>query len=333
MVEDQPLVQAELDELAVIGEKIEDEDKVINLLASLPNRFSTLVTALEASETVPTWAVVTERLLHEDSKFKSKEERSEKVMFTKKKKEYSCYECGEPNHIRKNCHKYRNRMKLENEKTKKTVNSAKKVDSEDELTLLAKSQPFASAASESRESIKHGYFVLDSGATHHMVHDKSMFVNFEEINDVSIVVGDGGALPARGRGDVFVRMLLPQNTVKRCKLKNVLYVPKLAHNLISIPQITNNNVKAVFYDNSCKILNRHDKLVAYGKRVGNLFVLDCERERPAEANVSTSNCAMQDLWHRRLCHIGFNNVRKIVKDNLVSGIDFKLCSDDHHCES
>ena len=325
------------DELAVIGEKIDDEDKVINLLASLPNRFSTLVTALEASENVPTWAVVTERLLHEDNKFKSKDDRNEKVLFSKKNnsgKEYSCYECGEPNHIRKNCSRYRNRMKSEKEKSKKTVNSAKKVESDDELTLLAKSQPFASAASESSESVKHGYFVLDSGATHHMVHDKSMFVNFEEINDVNIVVGDGGALPASGKGDVFVRMLLPQNKVKRCKLKNVLFVPKLAHNLISIPQMTmKNNVKAVFFENSCKILNRYDKLVAYGKRVGNLFVLDCERERPAEANVSTTNCAMQYLWHRRLCHIGFNNVRKIVKDNLVSGIDFKLCSDDHHCES
>ncbi|KAF2368809.1 hypothetical protein FHG87_000437 [Trinorchestia longiramus] len=54
------------EELAIIGDAMEEEERVIILLSSLPDRFSTLVTALEAHEKIPAWEVVTERLLNED---------------------------------------------------------------------------------------------------------------------------------------------------------------------------------------------------------------------------------------------------------------------------
>ncbi|KAF2344425.1 hypothetical protein FHG87_024819 [Trinorchestia longiramus] len=54
------------EELAIIGDAMEEEERVIILLSSLPDRFSTLVTALEAHEKIPTWEVVTERLLNEE---------------------------------------------------------------------------------------------------------------------------------------------------------------------------------------------------------------------------------------------------------------------------
>ncbi|KAF2357340.1 hypothetical protein FHG87_011901 [Trinorchestia longiramus] len=54
------------EELAIIGDAMEEEEeRVIILLSSLPDRFSTLVTALEAHEKIPAWEVVTERLLNE----------------------------------------------------------------------------------------------------------------------------------------------------------------------------------------------------------------------------------------------------------------------------
>ena len=60
------------EELSVIGEAISEEDRVFYLLASLPESYHVLVTALEASADVPTLAVVRERLLHEETKMKSR---------------------------------------------------------------------------------------------------------------------------------------------------------------------------------------------------------------------------------------------------------------------
>ena len=79
--------------LAVIGDNIEDEDKVIYLLPSLPESYDMLVTALEANADVPDMKTVTERLLHEERKIKDQNASSatlegikEEAMVVKQKK-------------------------------------------------------------------------------------------------------------------------------------------------------------------------------------------------------------------------------------------------------
>ena len=58
--------------LAVIGDNIEDEDKVVYLLASLPESYNILVTALEANTDVPDMKTVIKRLLHKERKIKDR---------------------------------------------------------------------------------------------------------------------------------------------------------------------------------------------------------------------------------------------------------------------
>ena len=60
------------DELSVIGDPISDEDRVVHLLANLPESYNVLVTALEANEAVRRMEAVTERLLHEERKLKER---------------------------------------------------------------------------------------------------------------------------------------------------------------------------------------------------------------------------------------------------------------------
>ena len=60
-------------ELSVIGDNVDEEDRVVYLLASLPDSYEMLVTALEASENVPTMETVIERLLHEERKSNEKD--------------------------------------------------------------------------------------------------------------------------------------------------------------------------------------------------------------------------------------------------------------------
>ena len=59
-------------ELAAINDPITEEDRVVHLLASLPESYDILVTALKASVEVPKMEIVTERLLHEERKIKEK---------------------------------------------------------------------------------------------------------------------------------------------------------------------------------------------------------------------------------------------------------------------
>ena len=88
------------DELAVIVEPISDEDKVVYLLAGLPENYDVLVTTLESgSDTVPALENVTEGLLREEQKLKDREEADGKKQFT-------CHYCKKPGHFKKDCWKF-----------------------------------------------------------------------------------------------------------------------------------------------------------------------------------------------------------------------------------
>ena len=60
------------DGLSVAGDPVSDEDRAVHLLASLPELYNMLMTALEANPEVPKMEVVTERLLHEERKQKKR---------------------------------------------------------------------------------------------------------------------------------------------------------------------------------------------------------------------------------------------------------------------
>ena len=57
------------DELSIIdiGDLLGEENQVVHLLASLPESYDMLVTALEASPEVPKLEIITERLLHKET--------------------------------------------------------------------------------------------------------------------------------------------------------------------------------------------------------------------------------------------------------------------------
>ena len=61
------------DELSIIDDPLDEENQVVHLLASLPESYDMLVTALEASPEVPKLEIVTERLLCEETKQRDKE--------------------------------------------------------------------------------------------------------------------------------------------------------------------------------------------------------------------------------------------------------------------
>ena len=98
--------------LAVIGDAVSEEDRVVHILASLPESYNVLVTALEAqSENIPKSELVTERLLHQESKLKEEVtvplENGCKALTTGQnkglRKPFTCHYCHKPGHFKKDC--------------------------------------------------------------------------------------------------------------------------------------------------------------------------------------------------------------------------------------
>ena len=77
---------------------------------------------------------------------------------------------------------------------------------------------------------------FDSRASKHMTHKKQWFVNFVEDKSRTeiVMVADGRVYCVEGRGDVQIKL----KNGKKCTFSNVLYIPGLNKNLLSINMIT-----------------------------------------------------------------------------------------------
>ena len=111
-----------------------------------------------------------------------------------------------------------------------------------------------------------------------MIRDCSKLVNLRAPDTKSVIIGDGTSMEVKGMGDY---------TEGRVTLRNVLYVPNLKTNLMSISQSLDNGVdKIEFHKDNVKIV-KDGATIATGTRTGLLFRLDILKEegtsRQAEA--------------------------------------------------
>lgn len=86
-----------------------------------------------------------------------------------------------------------------------------------------------------------------------MTGNKELFQSLEGAHQQIMRLGDGKALQVAG----VVSVLFHSNTGKANLLTRVQYVPKLAHNLLSVGQLMSSGYSVVFTDNKCRITDKH----------------------------------------------------------------------------
>ena len=103
-----------------------------------------------------------------------------------------------------------------------------------------------SHALSSINSVERKEWIIDSGATCHMCNDFEIFQDLKNLGEDKheIKVGDGYTLKAEGEGHIKLKVK-GLNGFSKCKLFNVLYVPDLSYNLISVSNIIEAEMKNV----------------------------------------------------------------------------------------
>ena len=292
-------------ELSAIGAPMEEEDKVVTLLASPPDSFNMLVTLLEANAEVPSMEVLTERLIHEDRKANEWETASPEKLFLgkKSKKGPLCYGCSKFGHIRRYCKELdKSKHTKESKPEKHKANSAQdNMESDSESLGLVTQALTADVRDNNGET-----WIVDSGATCHMCNNQELMYDFVKLEKlVEVQLGDGKVLKATGRGIVTLFTVLPDRKHKKCKLQNVLLVPKLSYNLLSVSKATEAGYSVSFEDSVCKITRADGVIIAIGRKVGCLYYLDFQREtESSDSAKADSDLSNEMLWHQRYHHLG-----------------------------
>ncbi|GJW29707.1 ribonuclease H-like domain-containing protein [Tanacetum coccineum] len=129
--------------------------------------------------------------------------------------------------------------------------------------------------------------------------------------------------------------------IKTGKLEfdNVYFVKELKYNLFSVSQICDNKNSVLFTDSECLVLGKDFNVDDYHvllrtPRQHNMYSIDLNNIVPhknltcliAKASVDESM-----MWHRRLGHLNFKTMNKLVRNNLVRGLPSKSFENDHTC--
>ncbi|GKC17507.1 retrovirus-related pol polyprotein from transposon TNT 1-94 [Tanacetum coccineum] len=160
----------------------------------------------------------------------------------------------------------------------------------------------------------------------------SYLLDFKEFDRGYVTFGEG----AKGG------RITGKGTLKTSKLdfEDVYFVKELQFNLFSVSQMCDKKNSVLFTDTACFVLSPDFKLpdeslvLLKVPRKNNMYSVDMKNIVPKESLTCLVAKATLDesmLWHRRLGHINFKTINKLVKDNLVRGLPTKLFENDQTC--
>ncbi|KAE9067630.1 hypothetical protein PF010_g27389 [Phytophthora fragariae] len=180
-------------------------------------------------------------------------------------------------------------------------------------------------------------WVVDTGATSHMCKDIELFVQFEPIE--SSMETAANPLRILGKGTVRFPVKDPSNAVLTVELKDVNYVPRVAHNLFSvIKALVNDGFEISIDKRECTL--RHEGggyvLSAPGGGGVDLYLLRGIGKRECALLADGSANTKEALrWHGRTRHPGVNAIRQLHQIYFDSGaVSFpKSQINDLFCES
>ncbi|GJS82518.1 putative ribonuclease H-like domain-containing protein [Tanacetum coccineum] len=156
--------------------------------------------------------------------------------------------------------------------------------------------------------------------------------DFEEIDGGYVAFGGnpkGGKITGRG-------------TIKTNNLdfENVYFVRELQFNLFSVSQMCDKKNSVLFNDTECVVLSPNIKLTDESHvllkvpRKNNMYSVDLKNivlKGGLTCLFAKATSDESKLWHRRLGHINFKTMNKLVKGNLVRGLPSKLFENDQTC--
>ncbi|GJZ63648.1 ribonuclease H-like domain-containing protein, partial [Tanacetum coccineum] len=182
------------------------------------------------------------------------------------------------------------------------------------------------------EILLQDHAVVDSGCSSHMTGNKAYLSDYEDFNGGFVAFGSdpkGGKITGKGK-------------IKTANLDfdDVYFVDELKFNLFSVSQMCDKKNSVLFTESECLILSPSFKLldesqvVLRAPRKDDVYSLDLKNIVPSGGITCLYANATADeskLWHKRLGHVNFKNINKLVKGHLVRGLPSKVFMNDHTC--
>ncbi|KAH9670611.1 hypothetical protein KPL70_017043 [Citrus sinensis] len=350
-------------DLEDINVKIDDEDKAMILLCSLPSSYENLVDTLmygrqtlaigDVKEALSSKAAIKKETrdgegLTARGRAESRETSKNKKKRSKSRpKNLKCFHCHKEGHFKKDCPEFKNKKKRSKSRPKnlKCFHCHKEghfkkdcPEFKNKKNKAKEKSGDAAVASEFEESDGYdsagvliatnaqtkGNWVLDSGCSFHMCPNKTLFTNYETCDGGVVVMGNDSSCRVVGRGSIRLEMF--DGMIR--ELRDVRHVPDLKRNLISLGMLDKIGCLVKLEPGTLKVLK--GSMVVMKRNMSNgLYVLQ-ESAITGDVAVSNQKTNKTMLWHMRLGHMSERGLVELSKQGVL-GVDkiepLRFCED------
>jgi len=136
-------------------------------------------------------------------------------------------------------------------------------------------------------------------------------------------------LKTNGVGEIEINIKLNNKTTNRVKLTNTIYVPGLKNNLISIPQITKNGFKVIFYKNLAVVKRNDGTTAMVAQKRNELYVVDVVEDGTLQTSTNPEN---SNRWHQRFEHLNYMDLKNLQANNMIKGLNLNMKNINVDCE-
>lgn len=280
------------------------------LLAGLPDEYKPMIMALENSGIPITGDAIKVKLLQNIRCENARSSDSDAALYTKKDakaknsfvKRAKCFICGKTGHLAKNCYHNKTKSAETSDKTKAPAKN------KNDKALIVK---------QCTDSIATDWYV-DSCASSHMTNRREVLSDVKIKKDRNITTACNSDLQTEAVGNINLTVSV-DGISSQVEARDVLYVPNITTNLLSVGKMVSKGNTVTFSSNGCRITSADGELLATATEVEGIYKLDQARERVYLSDESDEN---HELWHRRLGHANRKSMQTLA-NNPQFGVSFK----------
>ena len=313
---------------------ISESEMAMALLNGLPEEYNALISALDAideDETKLRFEFIKARIMQEEQRIamrsKSAVAKSESAaLFSNQpvrdgqqssndrnaRRRPYCNYCKRLGHTESKCWTKFPNMNPHNKSKSYTKPAlfANQSDEDPVVCLMAKYDN----AGEPKNS---GKWFIDSGCSNHMTYNKRLFSSYTSDHPSAVELGNGNKAEVRGKGTVEIYISVHGKRVK-CVLQNVLHVPDLGYQLLSVPTFDKSGLNTAFHSLRCWI-TKDSNLLATGTMTKSLYELDVHSTSAEQGFLAAST----ECWHHRLAHIQPAAIAEMANSTAVRGLEIR----------
>lgn len=316
-------------QLRSVSVNIDDSLYKLALLRSLSHKYEHLVVTLENQVDAMNVEDIHARIYREEVRQECSEEKLSQALSAQVKpvnrgmqysRQVKCFYCDKKGHIKADCWK-----RKQNEE-RNTSHYSHGFQNNDGSILMAL---------ESQKKCNQSTWYIDSGASFHICNNKELFKDIlrELKTPKKIELGNGEVITVTHEGDLDIQSV---NKFGKYQLnvKNVLYMPQSAVNLLSVAQITKREYAVIFFQDECKIVDpKTDRIIIKLAIEGTGYKFNATPLVNTNCMLHSQSQDDEDktavLWHKRFAHAGTSTLLESKKDGRLRGgppIDTKFDS-------